>query len=270
MHGVVINHQTRMKKRTIVAVVGGCALLGLCSVQPAVMAAGGAGNGETPKPMKIICHPHPFSFALGSENIEVFSVLVETLVPFQENSLSYQWEKSHALGPQYESWQLLNGQTNSAIILPQLNTNDVAFYRVKVQSGDVEVVSEPASLILYQVGESVNVFGPPNFTSNRSPTGCPGSYAGFVIYIKDPGWGWTAGVHPQKVQDRGSTKGSNCIEAVQFGSVTRHCAAFGSTELPLPGLTEVGSLWRFAVYFPVGGPLPGHLEPYQIYLRNFR
>jgi hypothetical protein len=226
----------------------------------------------TPGRPVILCHPMSQAVDLGSTNRGVtFEVTVEPAAPLLQASYVYAWQKSAA--PGRAEWMPVGKEsTNNTLTLANVGTNDVAFYRVTVRGGDVLVTSEPASLIVYWQGESVNVVGPPVFSPGSSGT-CPGAYAGYVVYQKpaDQGWGWKASATVPtggyEVQDRGATKGLNSIEAVQFGGLPQ-CAGPQATKLRVLPNPVAGTAWRFAVYFPSAGPLPP-AGPYQIYLKGW-
>ncbi len=260
-----------VKTRTNSSVLLGGVILGLWLIPSGRLGAAEGGPDLVAASPRILCHPQSQTVDIDYTNRVVFEVLAEPGVPLRYDSLQYQWERSPVIGMGRENWEALGGQTNSTLelVLPEgkAATNDVAHYRVRVREGEEEAVSFPASLVVYWRGESAYAFGPPTFTSGATGASCPGRYAGYVVYLKNSGWGWKAsGEGTLEFQDRGQTKGFNALEAVQFGSPQLHCAPFQETRLSIPH-PPAGSLWRFAVYFPVEGPLPP-ARPYQVYIKN--
>jgi hypothetical protein len=186
------------------------------------------------------------------------------------NTDTYQWYKNNAA---------LDGQTNSSLVLSNVSTNDVAYYSVSVIKDSEGVPSRMACLNVYissaasksvrslasgtslktsmttmstdlGSGGPIVVFGPPVVSSGNS-SGCPGSYSGYVNYVKtvSQGWGWapTAGATTLMATDanRDDTK-------VQYmGKSGDPGCGQTSVTIPYPAFS---AKYRFTIFFTSNVP----------------
>lgn len=169
----------------------------------------------------------------------------------------------------------LDGQTNSALVIPNAGINDVGLYSCNVFNGTESVPTRAANVCVYITGSSVvaanvssatakssmmtasaggitpcmtgggpiTVYGTP-LLSNGSSGGCPGKYAGYVIYSKpvSQGWGWTptGTVHTVTDTNRTDTK------VQYFGAYGDYGCAQTTISIPNPTFSPV---YQFAIYF---------------------
>lgn len=200
------------------------------------------------------------------------------------NADGYQW---------LQNGDLLDGQTNSVLIIQNAGINDVGLYSCEVYNGDQAVPTRAASLCVettasatktvtttagtltaqtmaasamtggaiaasMPAGGPIIVFGTP-FIGGGSKGGCPGPYAGYVIYTKpaSQGWGWapTGTLHTATDTNRTDTK----IEYVgNYGD--SGCAQTGVTINP-----TYSPAYRLAIYFTNNVPT----NPYPVVLTGF-
>lgn len=80
---------------------------------------------------------------------------------------------------------VLDGQPNRSLAIQDIGTNDVGYYSCAVHKGGEVVPTREASLNAYTEGEAgqILVYGCP-VVSGDSQGSCPGSYIGYVTYIK--------------------------------------------------------------------------------------
>ncbi len=175
---------------------------------------------------------------------------------------------------------LLDGQTNSTLVIPNAGISDVGLYSCNVFNGTESVPTRAANVCVYMTGPSVvaangssamakpsmmtasaggitpcmtgggpiTVYGTP-LLSNGSSGGCPGKYAGYVLYSKpvSQGWGWSPSgtVHTVTDTNRSDTK-------------VQYCGAYGDngcnqTTVSIPNPT-FSPVYQFAIYFPNNVP----------------
>ncbi len=162
----------------------------------------------------------------------------------------------------------LDGQTNSALVIQSAGISDVGLYSCNVFNGTESVPTRAANVCVYMTGSSVvatksslvaasskvmqaampgggpiTVYGTP-LLSNGSSAGCPGKYAGYVIYSKpvSQGWGWTptGTVHTVTDTNRTDTK-------VQYvGAYGDIGCAQTTVSIPNPTFSPV---YEFCIYF---------------------
>jgi hypothetical protein len=174
----------------------------------------------------------------------------------------------------------VDGQTNSVLVIQNAGIDDVGLYSCNVFNGAQAVPTRAANVMVYTAGSSVvaangssamakssmmtasaggitpnmtgggpiTVYGTP-LLSNGSSGGCPGKYAGYVIYSKpvSQGWGWspTGTVHTVTDTNRTDTK-------------VQYCGAYGDngcnqTTISIPNPT-FSPVYQFAIYFPNNVP----------------
>jgi hypothetical protein len=190
---------------------------------------------------------------------------------------SYQW---------YLSNVALDGQTNSSLTIPNAGTNDVGYYFASVIKGSESVPTRQACLNVYTTSASttsstpsspgrfssqsmsmssmdlggggvITVFGAP-VTGNGSSGSCPGSYSGYVNYIKpmSQGWGFNSStnttIHTAADGNRTDTK-------VQYAGYYGDSGC-GQTTVTVPDPT-VSPKYRFTIYFPRGVQVPTNSYP---------
>ncbi len=149
-----------------------------------------------------------------------------TLSVQANNADGYQWLRNGLS---------LDGQTSSSLSIANAGINDVGLYSCSVFNGAESVPTRAANVCVYTAGSSdvvtkssvgaaglkvvqaavpggggsITVYGTP-LLSNGSSGGCPGKYAGYVIYSKpaSQGWGWTptGTVHTVTDTNRTDTK----------------------------------------------------------------
>jgi hypothetical protein len=163
---------------------------------------------------------------------------------------------------------LLDGQTNSALVIPNAGINDVGLYSCNVFNGTESVPTRAANVMVYTAGSSVvatksslvaasskviqaampgggpiTVFGMP-YLGNGSQGGCPGKFTGYVFYSKpiSQGWGWTptGTVHTVTDTNRTDTK------IQYFGAYGDSGCAQTTVSIPNPTFSPV---YQFCIYF---------------------
>jgi hypothetical protein len=156
------------------------------------------------------------------------------------NADSYQWLRNGVA---------MDGKTNKCLTIPQITTNDVAYYTCYVANNSEEVPTRSAALNAVACGDGtagVTVFGPTVFSSGTSST-CPGAYAGYVTYVKTSGWGWTptGTFHSATDTNRLDTQ---IVFVGRYGQT-----GCGQTTVVIPNPTA-NPKYRFAIYFPNNVP----------------
>jgi hypothetical protein len=123
------------------------------------------------------------------------------------NADGYQWLRNGVS---------LDGQANNVLTIQNVGISDVGFYSCNVFNGTEFVPTRAANVCVYMTSSSgvatksslvagnskviqaampgggpITVFGMP-YLGSGSQGGCPGKYAGYVIYSKpvSQGWGW--------------------------------------------------------------------------------
>jgi hypothetical protein len=166
-----------------------------------------------------------------------------TTLSVEATGESYQWLRNGVA---------IEGQTNSALTLKNMGTNDVGYYSCYVIKGTEVVPTRSANVTMSLLlsGGSTIVFGTPMQGSGSSGT-CPGAYAGYVNYMKtvSQGWGWvpTVGetVHTATDENRSDTK------VVYLGKYSDNGCAPTSVTVPHPTMSPK---YRFTVFFPCNVP----------------
>jgi hypothetical protein len=192
----------------------------------------------------IYCHPEAQAVLVGTTNV-TFSVVAEPPPPILSYQFTYQWQTNH--NPGRSNYVDISSATNDTYTIPHaVTTNDVAYYRVIV-SGLGTTISEPAPLLVAWTGNSFTFAGTPVVSSGNSGSSCPGAYAGYVRYWKNPGWGWapTNTVHTATDPQRDDTK----VEA--SGQLWDLYCNTDSVTVPHP---TTSPKYRFAIYFPNNVP----------------
>ncbi|HXT12120.1 MAG TPA: immunoglobulin domain-containing protein [Candidatus Angelobacter sp.] len=197
------------------------------------------------------------------------------------NADTYQWYLNNAS---------LDGQTNSSVTIPNVSTNSVGYYSATVindlggvptrmaclnvyitsgstssgttSSGTTSTKMMSASMAVSPMddlgsGGVITVFGPP-VVSGGSGTSCPGSYSGYVNYLKPMtnGWGFApdtnASYYAATDQNRSDTK----VQGVgYYGDI--YCAT-NTITIPHPAVSPT---YRFTIYFPKGVQVPTNSYP---------
>ncbi len=194
------------------------------------------------------------------------------------NADTYQWYKNNAV---------LDGQTNSSLTIASAAISDVGYYSAAVIKGADAVPTRMAILNVYTSSGSttttpiiksrfagtqsmslmspmdlggggvITVFGAP-VVSSGGAGGCPGAYAGYVMFSRtlSQGWGWapTAGAPSLSAADlnRSDTK-------IQVGGKSGdvYCDQTIVT-VPIPAYSPK---YRFAIFFPPGTQVPTNAYP---------
>jgi hypothetical protein len=155
------------------------------------------------------------------------------------NGDSYQWLRNGVV---------MEGQTNSSLILENVGINDVGYYSCAVIKGAEVIPTREASLNVYALdggGGPITVFGWP-VTSSGSQGSCPGAYTGYVNYTKtvSQGWGWATDTntttHTASDQNRTDTK---VVYTGKYGDI--NC---NQTTVTIPDPTS-SPKYRFSIYF---------------------
>lgn len=196
-----------------------------------------------------------------------------------ENADGFQWLRNGVL---------LDGETNSALIIQNAGIGDVGLYSCEVSNGDQAVPTRAASVCVETVGSAAKVgtiaagaltakamtagasaasmpaggpiivYGTPCL-GGGSKGGCPGRYAGYVVYMKPAfqGWGWapTGTVHTAADTNRTDTKIEYCGNYGDSG-----CAQTSVTINP-----TYSPAYRFTIYFANNVPT----NPYPVVLTGF-
>jgi hypothetical protein len=169
---------------------------------------------------------------------------------------SYQWIRQRR-----DRTEVLEGETGRTLTIKNTTVKEVGFYRCVFTNRDREEVTRAASLMVSMsaIGDmdlatltasAITVYAPTVVAGGISGT-CPGSYAGYVAYIK-PGtaWGWVPnpGVTPRTAtdNDRSDTK-------VQYNGKSLGDNGCNLTSVALPD-PSASAKYRFKIYFPTTVP----------------
>jgi hypothetical protein len=188
-----------------------------------------------------------------------------TLSVQANNADGYQWLYNGVL---------LDGQTNSALVIQNAEINDVGLYSCEVSNGDQAVPTRAASVEVetaasvtagtattasapaasattagmsaasMPAGGPIIVYGTP-LLSGGSQGSCPGPYAGYVAYTKtvSQGWGWSPSGTIHTAAD-GSGRTDTKIEYI--GAYGDSGCAQTTVTIPNPTYSPV---YRFTIYF---------------------
>jgi hypothetical protein len=193
---------------------------------------------------------------------------VDQTVPIGAN-ISLSVQANNADGYQWlRNGVSLVGQTNNILTIQNAGIDDVGFYSCNVFNGTEFVPTRAANVCVYMTGSSVvttksslvaasskvmqasmpgggpiTVYGTP-LASNGSSGGCPGKYAGYVIYSKPPsqGWGWapiSGMAHTVTDTNRTDTK-------------VQYCGAYGDVgcnQTTVSVNPTYSPVYQFAIYF---------------------
>jgi hypothetical protein len=156
-------------------------------------------------------------------------------------NISYQWRRDGAV---------LEGQTNSDLVIESVAVSDVGLYSCDViKHGGEAVPTRSASLNVITMtlgGGPITVFGTPIVSSGSKGSTCPGPYVGYVNFRKTPaeGWGWTPSsgttVHTATDNNRTNTK----VEYV--GNHGDNGCNQTTVTVPDPTMSPK---YRFTIYF---------------------
>lgn len=196
------------------------------------------------------------------------------------NADSYQW---------YWNNNAMDGQTNASLTISNVSTNNVGYYSVLITRGSESVPSRQACLNVYITsavttltsglnntlnattrlvahtlsaldlggGGVITVFGAP-VAGNGTSGNCPGTYSGYVNYIKpmSQGWGFNSStgttVHVATDENRTDTK---VVYIGYYGD-----PGCGATSVTVPDPT-ISPKYRFTIYFPRGVQVPTNSYP---------
>ena len=193
-----------------------------------------------------------------------------TLSVQANNANGYQW---------LDNGVSLDGQTNNLLTIASAGIGDVGLYSCNVFNGAVSVPTRAANVCVYIASSSgvvakssgtaakssalagsgvmqqsmtgggpITVYGTP-LLSRGSSGGCPGQYAGYVIYSKpvSQGWGWTptGTVHTVTDTNRTDTK------VQYFGLYGDNGCNQTTVSIPNPTYSPV---YQFVIYFPNNVP----------------
>ncbi len=215
-------------KKYIVTVLATAAILGWVSL------AGAADELDQAEFPQILAQPTDQDVPLGGSTV----LTVEAT-----NGDTFQWQRNGTV---------LEGQTNSSLVLENVGTNDVGYYSCAVVKGTEVVPTREASVTAYTMsgGGPITVFGLP-VTSGGSQGNCPGPYAGYVNFIKtvSQGWGWAPStnttVHTASDLNRTDTK---VVYIGKYGDL-----GCNQTTVTIPHPTS-SPKYRFSIYFPNNVP----------------
>ena len=191
------------------------------------------------------------------------------------NADGYQWLRNG---------DLLDGQTNSVLIIQNAGINDVGLYSCEVYNGDQTVPTRTASVCVettasaatvgtttastltakaaagalsssamtggaiaasMPAGGPIIVFGTP-FLGGGSKGGCPGHYAGIVAYTKtiSQGWGWAPISGTRVLTATDTNRTDTKVECV--GGYGDSGCDQTTVTIPYPPFSPV---YRFTIYF---------------------
>jgi hypothetical protein len=154
-------------------------------------------------------------------------------------NVTFQW---------YRNGLAMDQETNSNLVIANAGIDDVGLYTCTIsKEGGDSVPTRTASLNVFTdtAGGPITVYGLP-VLSGGSQGGCPGSYAGYVNYVKtvSQGWGWAPStnttVHTASDLNRLDTK-------VQFVGKNGDVGC-NQTTVTVPDPTY-SSKYRFSIYF---------------------
>jgi hypothetical protein len=192
----------------------------------------------------------------------------------------------------------LDGQTNSALVIQNAGIDDVGLYSCEVFNGgemvptraaSVEVETTAGATVASTItstltaratagsaltasamtaglgaasmpgGGPIVVFGTP-YLGNGSRGGCPGPYAGYVIYTKpaSQGWGWT----PISGMARTATDTNRTNTKIEYGG---NYGDYGCAQTSVTINPTYSPAYRFAIYFTNNVPT----NAYPIVLTGF-
>ena len=211
-----------------------------------------------------------------SEFPQITAQPVDQTVPIG-SSVTLSVQASNANGYQWlDNGVSLDGQTNNLLTIASAGIGDVGLYSCNVFNGAVSVPTLAANVCVYATSSSgvvakssgiaakssalagsgvmqqsmtgggpITVYGMP-YAGGGSSGGCPGQYAGYVIYSKpvSQGWGWApiAGMaHTVTDTNRTDTK------VQYFGAYGDYGCAQTTVSIPNPTFSPV---YQFAIYFP--------------------
>ncbi len=154
---------------------------------------------------------------------------------------SYQWLRNGFEIP---------GQTNSSLVLQDVQIEDAGFYSCNVMSSPLAASlvtnsSTSASLMVFTPLDDLDVvvYAAP-IVSSGSQGSCPGPYQGYVNYVKSPGWGWSPASGTTTYMATDNTRTDTKVEYVGgYGDVGCHKT---SVTIPYPAMSPA---YRFTIYF---------------------
>ncbi len=214
--------------------------------------------------IKILCQPQDQMVRLGQP--AKFTVVAGVRPPWESVQFQYQWQVNvtqlveDAPDTYFED---IGGATNWFYEIPSVTTDHIGFYRVIV-SGSPQEASEPAALQAYQPGtlatSPITVYATPTASNGRKGS-CPGTFVGFVKYLKPaPAWGWTTVTGSSSGLARDKQKTSTKVEAWGWNG-DAPCAGSGQLSFLFNS-----SKYQFTIYFPSGTVPTGN---YSLELTNF-
>jgi hypothetical protein len=194
------------------------------------------------------------------------------------NVTGYQW---------YFNNTILDGQTNSSLVVPNAQISNVGSYSALLFNGADNVPTRSAVLNVYVSSSSTStstslapmrmssmmagasfapsdpngggvivVFGAPLITMGGSGS-CPGKYAGYVIYTKTPsqGWGWSPSTNTTIYTATDTNQSNTKVQYV--GDYGDSGCAQTSVTVPF----AMSPVYRFGIYFPPGSQVPTNAYP---------
>jgi hypothetical protein len=166
------------------------------------------------------------------------------------NADNYQWLRNNVL---------LEGQTNSSLVIEQVGIGDAGSYSCDVsQAGGEAVPTRAASLNVVVTsagavaasvpgGRTIYVYGLPK-VGGGTQGNCPGPYAGYVSYTRtiSQGWGWAPSTNATifTAADGGGRTDTTVVFLGKYGD--NDCDQTIAT-IPAPPFSPK---YRFAIYFP--------------------
>ena len=147
----------------------------------------------------------------------------------------------------------MEGQTNSTLILENIAIEDVGYYSCDVFNGEEAVPTRAALLNVYTMsgGGPITVYGLP-VIGGGSQGGCPGAYAGYVLYTKTiaQGWGWVPSTNTtvHTAADGTVRTDTKIVYNGKFGD-----GGCNQTIVTVPHPTY-SPKYRFTIYFPNNVP----------------
>ncbi|HXS69098.1 MAG TPA: hypothetical protein VN761_09670 [Candidatus Polarisedimenticolia bacterium] len=175
----------------------------------------------------------------------------------------------------------MDGQTNNTFTIANAGTNDVAYYSATVFNGSEGVPTRMAGLNVYMTstqapsrsaktgsmntmssdlgdGGPIVVFGLPVTGGGGGGNSCPGSYAGYVNFIKpmSQGWGWLPDTNAVALSAADQNRSDTKVQAFGYYGDT-YCAS-NSVNIPVPAPSPK---YRFTIFFPRGSQVPTNSYP---------
>ncbi len=151
---------------------------------------------------------------------------------------SYQWLRNGAP---------IAGQTNSTLTFENTQISDAGYYSCDIASGADVTPTISASLEVYTINPDflVVVYAQP-ITYSGSQGTCPGSYTGYVNYIKTAaqGWGWTPSTNTTIYTASDTTRTNTKVEYV--GDYGDSGCSKTSVTIPYPTFSPA---YRFTITF---------------------